>query len=107
MSSLDNEEKEFYPSTFTSRPRELTVVEAVGKGRVTYRFLYTMRHNDANKMITFPPAPPHPLLYDKIDSFLKPALNTFILSNLIVGWGEGVIKEGAGICIKSIDLAAC
>ena len=62
-------EKEFYPSTFTSRPRELTVVEAVGKGRVTYRFLYTMRHNDANKMITFPPPhpPPHPLLSDKIE----------------------------------------
>ena len=58
MLSLDNEEKEFYPSTFTSRPRELTVVEAVGKGWVTYRFLYTMRHNDANKMINFPPTPP-------------------------------------------------
>ena len=26
MSSLDNEEREFYPGTFTSRPRELTVV---------------------------------------------------------------------------------
>ena len=24
-------------------------------------------------------------------------LNIFILGNLIVGWGEGVIKEGAGI----------
>ena len=26
MPSLDNEEREFYPGTFTSRPRELTVV---------------------------------------------------------------------------------
>ena len=26
MSSLDNEEREFYPGTFTLRPRELTVV---------------------------------------------------------------------------------
>ena len=26
MSSLDNEEREFHPGTFTSRPRELTVV---------------------------------------------------------------------------------
>ena len=34
---------------------------------------------------------------DKIDSFLKPVLNILILCNLIVGWGEGVIKEGAGI----------
>ena len=35
--------------------------------------------------------------FDKIDSFLKPVLNILILCNLIVGWGEGVIKEGAGI----------
>ena len=35
--------------------------------------------------------------FDKINSFLKPVLNIFILSNLIVGWGEGVAKEGAGI----------
>ena len=34
---------------------------------------------------------------DKIDSFLKPVLNILILCNLIVGWGEGVIKEGVGI----------
>ena len=31
--------------------------------------------------------------FDKIDSFLKPVLNILILGNLIVGWGEGVIKE--------------
>ena len=42
--------------------------------------------------------------FDKINSFLKPVLNIFILGNLIVGWGEGFIKEGAGFCIKSIDL---
>ena len=35
--------------------------------------------------------------FDKIDSFLKPVLNIFILVNLIVGWGEGFIKKGAGI----------
>ena len=40
--------------------------------------------------------------FDKIDSFLKPVLNILILWNLIVGWGKGVIKEGAGI--KTIDL---
>ena len=34
---------------------------------------------------------------DKIDSFLKLVLNILILSNFIEGWGEGVIKEGAGI----------
>ena len=43
-----------------------------------------MRHNDANS-------------FYKIDSFLKPVLNILILCNLIVGWGEGVIKEGVGI----------
>ena len=31
----------------------------------------------------------------KIDSFLKPVLNIFILRNLIVGRGEGVAKEEA------------
>ena len=35
--------------------------------------------------------------FDKIDSFLKPPLNIFILGNLIVGPGEGVIKEGTDI----------
>ena len=35
--------------------------------------------------------------FDKIDSFLELVLNILILSNFIVGWGEGVIKEGAGI----------
>ena len=39
----------------------------------------------------------HSLNYDKIDSFLKPVLNIFILGNLIEGWGKGVIKEEAGI----------
>ena len=66
------------------------------KWRVTYQFSYAMRHNDADKMT------PHPLPYasfpelNKIDSFLKLILNIFILGNLIVGWGEVVIKEGAG-----------
>ena len=35
--------------------------------------------------------------FDKIDIFLKPVLNILILCNLIVGWGEGTIKEKAGI----------
>ena len=42
--------------------------------------------------------------FDKIDSFLKPVLNIWILCNVNVGRGEGVIKVGAGFCIKSIDL---
>ena len=42
--------------------------------------------------------------FDKIDSFLKPVLDIFILRNLTVGWGERVIKEGV-FCIKSIELA--
>ena len=65
--------------------------------RVSYRFSYAMRHNDANKMT------PHPVLYasfqnfNKMDGFPKFFLKIFILGNLIVGWGEGFIKEGAGI----------
>ena len=35
--------------------------------------------------------------FGKIDSFLKPVLNILILGNLIVEWGEGVIKKGSGI----------
>ena len=50
-----------------------------------------MCHNDANN-------------FDKIGTFLKPVLNIFILCKLIVGWGEGVIKEGLVFFIKSIDL---
>ena len=43
-----------------------------------------MCHNDANN-------------FDKIGTFLKPVSNILILCKLIVGWGEGVIKEGASI----------
>ena len=51
----------------------------------------------------------HSQNFDKIDSFLKSALNICILGNKPVGWGERVIKEGVVIlhqifCIKSIDL---
>ena len=35
--------------------------------------------------------------FGKINVFLKPVLNILIPVNLIVGWGEGVIKERAGI----------
>ena len=65
-----------------------------------------MRHNDRNK-ISPPPSHTHTHThthtpchmrhsqnFDKIDSFLKPVLNNFILGNLM---GEEVIKERAGI----------
>ena len=43
----------------------------------------------------------HSQNFDKIDNFLKPVLNIFILRNLTVGWGGGggggVLKEGTGI----------
>ena len=42
--------------------------------------------------------------FDKIDGFLNPILNIFVLRNLIVGWDEGIIKEGLVFCIKSINL---
>ena len=47
-----------------------------------------------------PPIPSHvrhSQSFDKIDSFPKSVLNILVICNLIVGWGEGVIKEGAGI----------
>ena len=48
------------------------------------------------------PPHPHPNMYhsqsfDKVDSILKPVLNILILCNLIVGRGEGGIKEWDGI----------
>ena len=39
----------------------------------------------------------HSQSFDKIDSFLKPVLNILILCNLIVGRGQGVIKEEPGV----------
>ena len=56
-----------------------------------------MHHNDTNKMPPTLSHMRHSKSFDKIDSFLKPVLNILILCNLIVGWGEGVIKEGVGI----------
>ena len=48
-----------------------------------------------------PPSTPYHMShfqsFDKIDSFLKPVPNILILGNLIVGWGEWVIKEDGGI----------
>ena len=59
---------------------------------------YTMRHNDANKMTPLSPLHlSHFENFDKVNVFLKPALNICILSNLVVGWGEWVIKEAAVI----------
>ena len=46
--------------------------------------------------MTFPNPYPLPYAY-KIDSFLKPVLNICVIGNLFLGWGEWVIKEGAGI----------
>ena len=76
------------------------------KVRVTYRFSYKIRHNDANKM-TPPPTSchiRHTQNFDKIDSFLKSVLNICMLRDLIVGWGKRVIKEGLVFCIRSLDL---
>ena len=56
-----------------------------------------MRHNGANKMTPFPCQMCHFQNFYKIDSFLKPVLNILIIGNLIVGWGEEIIKNGAGI----------
>ena len=39
----------------------------------------------------------HCKVFNKIDSLLKPVLNIFILRNLIVGYGEVNIKEGARV----------
>ena len=39
----------------------------------------------------------HPQTFDKIDSFLKPCFKYFYSRFLILGWGEGFMKEGAGI----------
>ena len=56
-----------------------------------------MRHNGANKMTPFPCQMRHFQNFCKIDSFLKPVLNILIIGNLIVGWEEEIIKNGAGI----------
>ena len=45
----------------------------------------------------------HSQNFDKIDSLLKPVLNIYVLGNLIVGRGRGLIKRELVFCIKSID----
>ena len=77
--------------------------------RITYRFSYAMRPNDTNKMtpLPSPSLPPththtpchmrHSQNFDKIKSFLKSVWNIFIVGNIIVGWGEEVIKDGTCI----------
>ena len=55
--------------------------------------------NDANNTTPYP-TPCHVRQsqnFDKIDSFLKPVLNIFIVGNIFVEWGEGVVKERASI----------
>ena len=47
-----------------------------------------------------PPPPRHMChfqIFDKINSFLKPVLNIFILRDIILVCGEVVTKEKAGI----------
>ena len=66
------------------------------KGRVLYRFLYTTCHDDTNKTT------PTSCQMHHLQNFGK-----IILGNLIVGWGDEVIKEGLVFCIKSIDLRGC
>ena len=46
----------------------------------------------------------HSQNFDKIDSFVKPVLNIFILHNLIVGWRSHLLKSVLVFCIKPIDL---
>ena len=46
----------------------------------------------------------HSQNFDKIDSFLNPVLNIFILRNLIVWLGGRLLKRGLVFCILSIDL---
>ena len=58
-----------------------------------------MCNNDASKIPMR-----HSQNFDRIDSFLKPDLDIFILHNFIVGWGRGLLKKGLVFCIKSIDL---
>ena len=57
--------------------------------------------------IRWPPTPCHlchSQNFDKIDSFLKPILNIFILRNSIVEWRRGLLKRGLASCIKSVNL---
>ena len=56
-----------------------------------------MRRNDTNKTTHHRCYMRNSYNFDKIDSYLKSVLNILILRNLIAGWREGVIKEGAGI----------
>ena len=59
---------------------------------------YTMGHNDANKITPLSPLHlSHFENFDKVNVFLKPVLNICILSNLVVGWVEWVIKDAAVI----------
>ena len=77
----------------------------VPKGRVTYRFSYAMRHNEANKM-----TPPNLLPYASFPEFRqnrqfsKTCFNTFLLRIFIVGWRRGLLRRGLTFCIKCEDL---
>ena len=42
--------------------------------------------------------------FDKVESFLKPALNICIPGNLIVGWGGWVINKETSILHHILDL---
>ena len=69
------------------------------------RFSFAMHHNDAARCPNSTPCHmSHSQNFDRIDCFLKPVLNIFILRNLIVGWRRGLLMRGLIFCIKSIDL---
>ena len=76
-----------------------------GESHINFRtHCVALCHNDANKMTLHPLHMRHSQIFDKIDSFLKPVLNIFILRNLILGWGRWLLTRGLVFCIKSIDL---
>ena len=63
-----------------------------------------MRHNDETRWTPSPCHMRYSQRFEKIDSFLKPVLNIFILPNLIVGWGRRLLKRGLVSYVKSVDL---
>ena len=81
-----------------SNPHKCYIWNFRYKRRVTYRFSYAMRHNNANKVIS------HPLPYASFPEFWSISRSIFILDNLIVGWVRSLLIKSLVFCIKSIDL---
>ena len=68
---------------------------------------YAASQNDPNQITPNPCHMRHSQILDKIDSFLKPVLNIFILCNVIVEWGRGgesLVRRRLVFCMKSIGL---